>query len=94
MLPVPRQSPTNTWDCGVFVCKFADAFYQINTLKDLSGKKPLVDAIANSSLMNFNGNDIEEMRIEMGQLIDKLSTVYHGVDGLQLNTSCTSERSN
>ncbi len=89
MIPVPRQCPTNTWDCGVFVCKFADVLYQqhqkIIKVKDLNTSIPLTYVISNSSYMLFDRKDIEEMRIEMVQLVDILSNIYLRFDG------CTSE---
>ena len=80
-LPIPRQ--TNSWDCGLFTCKYAHALYQQReqkiTVNDICGKKPLINVITNSPYMKFDCKDIEEMRVELGMLIDNLSVVYHGL---------------
>ncbi len=92
--PVPRQ--TNSWDCGLFTCKYAHALYQqrwkMITVNDLRGKKPLINVITNSPYMKFDYKDIDEMRVELRKLIDNLSDVYHGLSGVKLRTSNKDER--
>ncbi len=93
-LPVPRQ--TNSWDCGLFTCKYAHALYQqrwqMITVNDLRGKKPLINVITNSPYMKFDYRDIDEMRVELRKLIDNLSDLYHGLSGVQLSACNINER--
>jgi len=42
--------------------------------------------------MKFDYKDIEEMRVELGKLIDNLSAVYHGLSSVQLSPWNKNER--
>jgi len=61
-------------------------------MNDLCGKKPLINVISNSPYMKFDCKDIEEMRGELGKLIDNLSAVYHGLSSEQFSTRNKNER--
>ena len=75
---VPYQN--NSWDCGVFVCKYAVSLYLLRnspiTHSELHLPKPLTNAIVENDLMNFNMSDIVALREEIGTLLDSLSSVY------------------
>jgi len=75
---VPYQN--NSWDCGVFVCKYACSLYKLRhqpiTFDELHLPKPLANAITENDLMKFNMSDIAVLREEMGKLVDNLSLVY------------------
>ena len=62
------------------------------TMNDLCGKKPLINVISNNPYMKFDCKDIEEMRVELGKLIDNLSAVYHGLSSVQFSTRNKNER--
>ncbi len=61
-------------------------------MNDICGKKPLINVISNSPNMKFDYKDIEEMRVELGKLIDNLSAVYHGLSSVQLSPWNKNER--
>ncbi len=76
---VPQQR--NGYDCGLFVCRYAYAMYQMRnetiTYHDIyKEKSSLLSKITNSQLFQFNQKLINEFRIQLGQLIDNLSSVY------------------
>jgi len=74
---VPYQN--NSWDCGVFVCRYAYGLFKTRNHKvytegDFS--ESFLAAITNSSEFSFDMGDIARIRVEFGTLIDRLSTSY------------------
>ena len=83
---VPFQN--NTWDCGVFVCRYAYAVYQLRrrnfTYKDAglrvdkqSKKKgAFYQLITEGSEFQFDMRDIARFREEYKILIERLSEIF------------------
>jgi len=75
---VPSQN--NTWDCGVFVCRYAYAIYQLRdrsfTYSDLNGGTPFFDLITSGSEFDFNMDDIVRFREEFKTLLERLSELF------------------
>lgn len=87
LLAVPCQN--NTWDCGVFVSRYAYAIYELRNRSFTYGDAGLVgsgrnqgrrgifkDLISDSAEFNFNMDDIGRFRLEFRTLVERLSTVY------------------
>jgi hypothetical protein len=77
-LPVPYQD--NSWDCGVFVCKYSFALYKICKdpilYSDAYTSPPLCQLITENNEFDFGPADIKRFRDEMAKLVDNLSAVY------------------
>ena len=78
-LSVPYQD--NSWDCGVFVCRYAYALYvkrkERITYRDLGESRPYLHGVITDSVeFNFNMADIRRLREEMKTLIRRLSVSY------------------
>lgn len=87
-LLVPYQN--NTWDCGVFVCRYAYAVYELRhrhfTYEDAgmyceestqgAGQRAFYDLISDSAEFNFGMKDIARFRKEFKILIERLSKIY------------------
>ena len=78
-LAVPYQD--NTWDCGVFVCRYAYALFmlrhnRITTSADSSLQEVLKAAITDRDEFQFDMDDIKRIRGEMMSLICRLATLY------------------
>jgi len=84
---IPYQD--NSWDCGVFVCRYAYALYQqrhvpftyadvktLRTEEDSGQFQPFKERITDGSQFQFGMDDIRRLRKEMGMLIENLSTLY------------------
>lgn len=81
---VPRQD--NSWDCGVFVCRYGYAIYRLFLegieFKIKAGTKKkdyqaqLNGLISSHQAFNFNMEDIERIRVEMKQLLKNLNVLY------------------
>lgn len=86
---VPLQN--NTWDCGVFVCRYAYAIYELRqkefTYGDAgmytvggvatgSGSRAFKDLISDGAEFDFNMEDIARFREEFKTLIERLSALY------------------
>lgn len=81
---VPRQE--NSWDCGVFVCRYGYAVHRLymegvefkvkagTTKKDYQAQ--ISQLISSHQAFDFNMDDIERIRVEMKQLLENLSTLY------------------
>ena len=78
MLEVPYQE--NSWDCGVYVCRFAYGLYLLRNKKflseEVSGKRPFENLITNSPEFSFSMKDIVRLRSEMKELVVSLSNIY------------------
>jgi hypothetical protein len=79
VIAVPQQ--TNGCDCGVFVCHYAFALYQQRyrniTHKDVRNhRSALRDSVTNSPYMQFDMTYISDLRKEIGNLVDNLSSIY------------------
>eukprot|EP00980_Cylindrotheca_fusiformis_P010725 scaffold2403_cov87-Cylindrotheca_fusiformis.AAC.3 len=75
---VPKQN--NTWDCGVFVCRYAYAVFHLRnrsfTYGALGGRSPFSRLITGGSEFDFDMNDIVRFRDEFRKLVENLSKVY------------------
>lgn len=76
---VPRQN--NTWDCGVFVCRYAYAIFHLRnrpfTYGAVSGSTPFSRLITGGTEFDFDMNDIVRFRGEFKKLVENLSLVYY-----------------
>jgi hypothetical protein len=85
LVAVPKQG--NGFDCGLFTCQYAYAFFKIRehitSTSDVLGNTTSLDfLITNNRYMNFNQKIINQFRVQLGKLLDKLSNVYlHGMLG-------------
>jgi Ulp1 family protease len=75
ILSVPFQ--TNKYDCGVFVCHYAYALYQVHCnhiqYADIYLEKPpLKTAISENQFFQFDGTEITTMRCQFGVHLDRL----------------------
>ncbi|GAX11796.1 sentrin-specific protease 7 [Fistulifera solaris] len=73
---VPYQN--NSWDCGVFVCRYASGVFQLRN-RAFSYKELMEEKIAMISCgaeFKFTLDDIANLREEMKELIERLSTIY------------------
>ena len=71
----------NGFDCGLFVCMYAYAMYQIRhrhiSYSDVYlSQTPCKEAVTDSTFFKFNSEEITRLRQQIGQLLDYLSTVY------------------
>ena len=78
---VPRQN--NTWDCGLFVCRYASALYSMHDsiitfghAEAANGGPPFKRVITDSDAFNFDGEAICRLREDFGNLIKRLSDMY------------------
>lgn len=83
---VPYQD--NSWDCGVFVCRYAYALYtmylrgrrifnnDVITIAISRRKKLKNDVITKSIDFNFDMPEIKTMRDDLKELVTRLSRVY------------------
>lgn len=86
---VPLQN--NTWDCGVFVCRYAYALYELRhkefTYGDAgmyyqgditrgSESRAFHDLVSGGPQFDFNMKDISRFREEFKTLIERLSVLY------------------
>jgi Ulp1 family protease len=73
---VPYQD--NSWDCGVFVCRYAAALQarrkDLFTFQDKS--ENFKKSVTRHPLFNFTMDDIAQLRQEVAALIDRLSILY------------------
>jgi len=84
LFAVPRQD--NSWDCGVFVCRYGYAIYRLLLegieFKIKAGTKKkdyqaqLNELISSHQAFDFNMEDIERIRVEMKQLLKNLNVLY------------------
>ena len=85
MIEVPYQD--NGWDCGVFVCRYAYALYQLRHRAfsyndagvDRCGEakgKAFDDLVTKATGFNFGKEDIVRLRREIRTLIERLSRLY------------------
>lgn len=70
----------NTWDCGVFVCRYALAIYKLRnrsfTFRDVHGNSPFSRLVTGGAEFDFDMNDIVRFRGEFQKLIENLSLVW------------------
>ena len=73
---VPYQD--NSWDCGVFVCRYAFALYQKRLSHITRGdtKNNFNDFITMSEHFDFNMENIAKWRKEMEELLTILIKIY------------------
>ena len=85
--PVPTQD--NSFDCGVFVCRYAYAIYQLRErnftyadagmycdMDDERNQSGLYHLITLGASFDFNMDDIVRFREEFKTLLRRLSVVY------------------
>lgn len=71
----------NSWDCGVFVCRYASGMFQLRD-RDFSynellgGKGDVIEMISDGPEFNFSLDHIAVLRDQMKTLIERLSTIY------------------
>lgn len=74
--PVPYQD--NSWDCGVFVCRYGYAIYRLRgrrvTYADRDDR--FQSLITDNHEFDFDREDIVRIRGELAQLVDNLSSLY------------------
>lgn len=86
---VPYQN--NTWDCGVFVCRYGYAMYLLRShgfLLDNKRKDRLSiiqDIIDSDDAFKFDMQDIARIRNEMMTLIERLSSIYEKWSETKIN---------
>lgn len=71
----------NSWDCGVFVCRYASGIFQLRdrvfSYNELLGERgDVIKMITYGDEFNFSLDDIADLREEMKILIERLSTIY------------------
>jgi len=75
---VPMQN--NTWDCGVFVCRYALAIFKLRnrsfTFRDVHGNSPFSRLVTGGAEFDFDMDDIVRFRGEFQTLIENLSRVW------------------
>jgi len=75
---IPYQD--NSWDCGVFVCRYAFALYHQRenhiTYKEIEDDPQFQRSITRSLGFQFDMKDIVRLRREIKTLIDRLSELY------------------
>lgn len=75
-VPVPYQD--NSWDCGVFVCRYGYGVFRLRehsvTYRDRIDK--FRSLITNNEEFCFDRNDIVRIRRELATLLDTLSALY------------------
>lgn len=75
---VPKQN--NTWDCGVFVCRYAYAIYHLRNRPFSYGavheRTPFSQLITGGTEFDFDMRDIVRFRGEFKKLVENLSQVY------------------
>ncbi|KAL3937570.1 MAG: hypothetical protein SGBAC_007345 [Bacillariaceae sp.] len=75
---VPMQN--NTWDCGVFVCRYALAICKLRnrkfTFRDVHSDSPFHRLVSGGAAFDFNMKDIVRFRGEFQKLIENLSGVW------------------
>lgn len=75
---IPYQD--NSWDCGVFVCRYAFALYQQRhipiTYAEIENDPIFKKTITKSPGFRFDMNDIIAFRKDMRTLIDRLAEIY------------------
>ena len=68
---------TNSYDCGVFVCRYA---YSVMLLRQQSfpvtDSENVYSTISNSAAFNFTSRDITKLRKNMKDLIQNLAKYY------------------
>ena len=70
----------NTWDCGVFVCRYASAIFKLRNrsfkYRDVDGNSPFSRVVTGGAEFDFDMDDIVRFRSEFQTLIERLSGVY------------------
>jgi len=76
LFTVPYQS--NSWDCGVFICRYAYSLLLLRGEKFTIGdiKNNFSDVISNSAEFCFDMTDVCRIRREFIKLIMRLSCEY------------------
>lgn len=75
VLSVPYQD--NSWDCGVFVCRYAFAVLQLRE-RDFNREDPWfqTNLIDSCEEFEFGMPDIKRLREEIMMLVENLSELY------------------
>jgi hypothetical protein len=76
---VPSQ--LNGYDCGLFVCRYAAGLHKIRdeifTFADIyETQSPLLQKVTLNPNFQFNQAVVNEFRLQLGTLLDNLSSVY------------------